>query len=227
VTAPPGIQKSILERSEDVRCEIGKLLEECCNVRAFDEPNLAGRHVEGRLEIIFQLSRNQLEASAGRETAISGFPGITNNGLVLQIVTRWGTDGNERPVFVHQVELMDTPKQIVPAVLRLEGSHHGERIGGIEGTILYFSILRKTFELFPRFVDWEAALTNFCLAVSLDGNGVYCGASDPQEMAKRVHDGNGNDCGKLSGKLEFVERFRALRMRLMSKVIRLRFSDVK
>jgi hypothetical protein len=63
--------------------------------------------------------------------------------------------------------------------------------------------------------------------VSLDGNGVYCGASDPQEMAKRVDDGNGNDCGKLSGKLEFVERFRALRMRLMSKVIRLRFSDVK
>jgi len=195
-------------------------------VRASDEPNLAGRHVEGRLEIIFQLSRNQLEASASRDTA-TGFPAITNNGLVLQIVTRWGIDGNERPVFVHQVELMDTPKHIVPAVLRLEGSRHGERIGGIEDTILYFSVLHKTFELFPRFVDWEAALTNFCVAVALDGNGVCCGASDPPETAKRVHDGNGSDCGKFSSELEFVDRFHALRMRLMSKAIRLRFSDVK
>ena len=227
MAAPPGIEESILERSEDARCEIGKLLEECCNVHACDDPNLSGRHVEGRLEIIFQLSRNPPEASASRETVIPALPGITNDGLVLQIVTRWGTDGNERPVFVHQVELMETPKQVMPAVLRLARSHRGERIGGIEDTILYFSTLHKTFELFPRFVDWEAALASFCLAVSRDGNGVRRGTSDRPEAVKRLHAGNGNDCRKFSSELEFVERFRALRMRLMSKVIRLRFSEQK
>jgi hypothetical protein len=214
VAAPPGIDQSILERGENVRCEIGKLLE-CCRVYAFGQQDLASRHVDGTLEIIFQLSRSQLEASAG---VIWGLPGMASNGLVQQTVTRWRTDRNDPPLFVHQVDLMDTSKQVLGA--NAPSSHRSERMGSVEDTMLYFLILRRTFELFPRFVDWEAALTNFCLPVSPN-----CGALDGLEAVKCLRAGNGNDCSDVTGERELADRFHALRVRLMSQIVRLRFIE--
>jgi len=220
MTPPAELETSIPERSEVALREMAKLLEDCFTVGAVSDPALAGRRVEGRLEIIFQLSRDQREASAGGATAILGAAGITNDGLLRQTVTRWGADANEGPVFVHQVEVMATSEQSVPAPCLAE-SRRQERIGGIDDTTRYFAILHRTFELLPRFVDWEAALAGFCRAV---GNGTDCRASNLPERTNHLDARLANDCADRMSEPELGDRLRSLRERLLSKTVRARFT---
>lgn len=204
------LEETTFKRQQDALREIAHLLEDCRDRLAFNSGNFCERYVNGRMQVALKappwgqgqklvlvfsndwvgafgnyfapLFRGKVLAAAASEDVGLG----VEHRHFVEPHSLNGTNRSKFDVLVFPVEIMQSPKKIIPSFVRFKSADHIDSIGGELFSFPPYFTVENLFALSKREVS------------SFSNNGIFDGEGD-REMVKRgtqivqdFADSNGN-----------------------------------